>query len=92
MAERVPMPKWGLTMEEGTIVEWEVGVGDRIERGQRLATVESEKNEMDLESPDEGYLAEFLISDGDTVAVGEEIAVIAADESELSDLRGSSAG
>lgn len=76
MADTVRMPKWGLTMEEGTITEWTVPVGEPVEKGQRLAVVESEKVEVDLEAPASGIVTAHLVEAGETVPVGAEIAVI----------------
>lgn len=76
MAETVRMPKWGLTMEEGTITEWSVAVGEAVEKGERLAVVESEKIEVDLEAPASGTVTAHLVAAGETVPVGAEIAVI----------------
>lgn len=73
MAERYPLPKWGLTMEDGKIVEWLVSVGDRVEQGQVIATVETEKIEVDLEAPAAGVVAELIVPEGDTADVGEDV-------------------
>ena len=83
MPEIVKLPKFGLTMQEALISEWKVGVGDRIEKGDVLATIESEKVEMELPSPASGVVARYLVETGDTVPVGTDVAVIVADEAEL---------
>jgi len=83
VAATVKLPKWGLTMEEATINEWLVPVGGRVEAGQALATVESEKVEMELPAPVGGVVAEHLVQPGETVPVGTALAVIVADEEEL---------
>lgn len=83
MAEVVKLPKWGLTMEEATISEWLLEVGERVEKGQILANVESEKTTVELPSPASGIVAEYLVGEGDTVPVGTDLAVIVADEAEL---------
>ncbi len=82
MAEIVKLPKWGLSMEEGTIVEWMVGPGDDVAQGDVLATVESEKAQMDLPAPVGGVFARALVEEGETVDVGVELCVIAADRAE----------
>ncbi len=87
MAELVRMPKWGLTMEEGVIVEWHVKAGDRVAKGQLLATVVSEKVEVELSSPAEGLVAELLVEEGTAVPVGGEVAVLVADQQELASYR-----
>jgi pyruvate/2-oxoglutarate dehydrogenase complex dihydrolipoamide acyltransferase (E2) component len=83
MAATVKLPKFGLTMEEATINEWLIGVGEPVEQGQTLATIDSEKVTMELPSPVGGVVAEYLVQVGDTVPVGSPLAVIvAADEFE----------
>jgi len=83
MAATVKLPKFGLTMEEATINVWVVGVGERIEQGQTIATIESEKVEMELPSPVGGLVAEHLVAVGETVPVGTPLAILVADEAEL---------
>ncbi len=83
MAEIVKMPKWGLSMEEGTITEWMVGPGDDVAQGEVLASVESEKAQMDLPSPVAGVFAKALVEEGTTVDVGTELCVLAADREEF---------
>ncbi len=82
MAETVIMPKWGLTMEEGTITEWMVGEDDPVENGDILALVETEKTSVELPSPYAGVVARILIEDGETVPVGTPIMIIAASADE----------
>lgn len=82
MAEIVTLPKWGLTMEEGSISEWLVGVGERVEKGQILAAVESEKVTMELPSPVSGIVAKYLVELDEPVPVGTDLVVVAADEAE----------
>ncbi|MEA2282497.1 MAG: glutaconyl-CoA/methylmalonyl-CoA decarboxylase subunit gamma [Solirubrobacteraceae bacterium] len=72
----VTLPKWGMTMQEGTIASWEVEVGDSVTEGQVIANVSTEKVDADLEAPATGTLTELLVSAGDTVPVGEVIARI----------------
>ena len=86
MSEIVKLPKFGLTMEEASISEWSVDVGEEISKGQVLAIIESEKVEMELPSPASGIVAKHLVAKGATVAVGEDVAIIAADKEELSNL------
>jgi pyruvate/2-oxoglutarate dehydrogenase complex dihydrolipoamide acyltransferase (E2) component len=80
MAATVKLPKFGLTMEEATINEWLIGVGEPVEQGQTLATIDSEKVTMELPSPVGGVVAEYLAQVGDTVPVGSPLAVIVAAE------------
>ncbi len=87
MAATVKLPKFGLTMEEATINEWTVAVGQPVEQGQTLATIESEKVEMELPSPVSGLVAEHLVAVGETVPLGTPVAVIVADATELAAYR-----
>jgi pyruvate/2-oxoglutarate dehydrogenase complex dihydrolipoamide acyltransferase (E2) component len=80
MAATVKLPKFGLTMEEATIVEWSIGIGERVEQGQTLATIDSEKVTMELPSPASGVVSEYLVQVGETVPVGTPLAVIETKE------------
>ena len=51
-------------MEAGTIVAWEKQEGDRIEEGEVLAIIETDKSTMEMETPDEGYLAKIVLPTG----------------------------
>lgn len=68
------MPKWGMTMQEGDLLEWLVAVGDSVDEGTPLATVSTEKVDADIESPIAGTITELLAAAGDTVEVGTVIA------------------
>lgn len=77
MAQELPLPKWGLTMEEGTIVEWLVGPGDHVQEGTLLASVATDKIDVDWESPVEGIVVRHLVETGATLVVGDPAIVIA---------------
>jgi pyruvate/2-oxoglutarate dehydrogenase complex dihydrolipoamide acyltransferase (E2) component len=83
MAQTHPLPKWGVTMEEGTIGEWYVQVGDAVAEGQVLGLVETDKIEVELESPEGGIIADLLAQKGDNVACGAPVVVIATDADDL---------
>ncbi|CAM9106951.1 unnamed protein product [Ectocarpus sp. 13 AM-2016] len=70
------MPALSSTMEEGTIVQWLKEVGDKIEVGDPVMVVESDKADMDVESFEEGYLAAVLTEEGDSAKVGAAVALI----------------
>jgi pyruvate/2-oxoglutarate dehydrogenase complex dihydrolipoamide acyltransferase (E2) component len=78
MAETVTLPKFGLTMEEATVNEWMVEIGEPVEQGQVLALIESEKVNLELPSPVAGVVAEYLVQIGETVPVGSPLAVVVA--------------
>ena len=67
MVATVKLPKFGLTMEEATINEWAIGIGEPVQQGQTLATIDSEKVTMELPSPASGVVAEYLVEVGETV-------------------------
>ncbi len=70
------MPKFGMTMTEGTIAEWMRAVGDTVSQGDILLSVETEKVVTEIESPASGTLVERLFEAGDDVPVGEIMAFI----------------
>ena len=72
----VYMPKYGMTMEAGLIVEWLVKVGDHVKEGDSLAVVETEKVNTELESPASGTITEISAEADSEVPVGGIIAYI----------------
>src|SRR5258708_21720494 len=80
MAE-ITMPKLSDTMTEGTLVKWKKKVGDKVESGEVIAEVETDKATMEMESFDEGVLTEIYIQEGQKVEVGQRIARV-GDKSE----------
>lgn len=80
------MPALSSTMTEGKVVEWLKKPGDRVERGESVLVVESDKADMDVESFNEGYLAAVLMPAGGTAPVGETIGLIVATEAEIADV------
>ena len=76
MATDVELPKWGMTMQEATIVEWLVEPGSVVEAGQELAVVMTNKVEASIESPVAGTVTEILVGVDETVDVGSIVARI----------------
>ena len=76
------LPKWGLTMEDGTVVAWHVAEGETVSEGQVVADIETEKVENELESPCDGVVAKILVEEDDTVDVGTVLMIVAADAAE----------
>lgn len=77
MAVEAFMPKFGLTMTEGTIQKWFKAEGDALKAGEPLFEVETEKVLYEVESPASGTVAKLLYPLEATVAVGLPVAVIA---------------
>lgn len=70
MSADLLMPKLGLTMTEGLLMEWKVAPGEAFSRGQLLFVVETDKAATDIEAETDGVLAERLVEEGETVPVG----------------------
>ena len=75
----VTMPKLSDTMVEGTLVKWVKTKGDKVEVGDILAEVETDKATMEMEAFDEGTLSEVYVAEGGIIKVGDKIALILAD-------------
>lgn len=83
MINDIFMPALSSTMTEGKIVSWVKSPGDKIEKGETVVVVESDKADMDVESFFEGYLATILVEAGKEAPVGATIALIAETEAEI---------
>lgn len=85
MATQILMPALSPTMTEGTIVRWLKKEGDRIEPGDVIAEIETDKATMEFEAVDAGILGKILVPAGsERVAVNTPIAVLLEDGEELS--------
>ncbi|MET0824807.1 MAG: dihydrolipoamide acetyltransferase family protein [Solirubrobacterales bacterium] len=74
----VTMPKMGISVSEGTIVEWRKRPGDWVEADETIAEVTTDKIDVEIPSPASGRLAKLIAEPGETVDVGETIAEIDA--------------
>lgn len=80
MATEVILPKWGLTMEDGTLLTWLKQAGDRVTEGEIIAEVETEKVRNELEAPVSGVISKILIEEGtEEVEVGTVLCLIDED-------------
>jgi pyruvate/2-oxoglutarate dehydrogenase complex dihydrolipoamide acyltransferase (E2) component len=79
MSREVKIPKWGLTIEKMTILEWLKGIGDQVDQGEPLCEVETDKANSEIEAPVAGTLIELRGEVGTEYLVGEVIAVIDTD-------------
>lgn len=71
------MPKWGLTMEKGTLTAWNKEVGDAIKAGEEICDVETEKIANGVESPVAGVLRRKVASLGDELPIGALLGIVA---------------
>lgn len=76
MADIVNMPKLGFDMAEGTLVRWVVNEGEKIETGDVLAEIETDKATVEVESNFSGVLLQQLVEQGTVVPINDPIAVI----------------
>jgi pyruvate/2-oxoglutarate dehydrogenase complex dihydrolipoamide acyltransferase (E2) component len=73
------MPQMGVSVAEGTVVEWKKQVGDWVQADEIIASISTDKIDTDVESPASGRVAEIIVGVGDTVDVGTVMARIATD-------------
>ena len=73
----VIVPQLGNAMEEVTVVEWYFEVGERVEDGEPIVMIDSEKAQSELEAPASGTIQEILVPDGGTAEAGDRLAVVA---------------
>ena len=83
MIHEVFMPALSSTMTEGKIVSWVKAPGDKVEKGETVVVVESDKADMDVESFYAGYLANIIVLAGESAPVGAAIALVAETEAEI---------
>jgi pyruvate dehydrogenase E2 component (dihydrolipoamide acetyltransferase) len=83
MIHEIFMPALSSTMTEGKITSWLKSPGDKVEKGDTVVVVESDKADMDVESFYEGYLAVIMTPAGESAPVGSAIAFLAETEAEV---------
>lgn len=76
------MPSLGADMDFGRVVEWLVKPGDRVDRGQIIVEIETDKGTFEVESPSTGLVGELAVTPGSKVAVGTILTTIAGDGTE----------
>jgi pyruvate dehydrogenase E2 component (dihydrolipoamide acetyltransferase) len=86
MAEIINMPRLSDTMEEGTVATWLKKVGDKVEEGDMLAEIETDKATMEFQSFNEGFLLYIGVQEGETVKVDTLLAIIGDEGEDVSEL------
>jgi pyruvate dehydrogenase E2 component (dihydrolipoamide acetyltransferase) len=80
------MPKLGLTMEEGKIVEWRKKEGEKVEKGEILFVIETEKVTFEVEAEASGILGKIVAMEGDVLPVGGLVAYVLEEGEKISDI------
>ncbi len=86
MAIKIEMPKLSDTMEEGVIASWNISEGDKVEAGDIIAEVETDKATMEVEAFDAGTVLKVLVGEGDHVPLGGLMAVLGEEGEDISDI------
>lgn len=79
MATYIEMPKLSDTMTEGTLVKWRKKEGDKVQVGDILAEIETDKATMEMEAFDDGVLGKLLVAEGAKVAIKGRLALLLAE-------------
>jgi pyruvate dehydrogenase E2 component (dihydrolipoamide acetyltransferase) len=83
MAKEIRLPQFGQTMEEGTIVNCPVKVGDEVRRGDCVFEIETDKTTLEMESPADGFVKYILVEVGQTIPVGEPLLVLGGKDEQV---------
>ncbi len=86
MATRVVMAKLSPTMEEGRVLRWMKSEGDRVEMGEPVVEVETDKANMEVPAMGAGVLRKIVVAEGETVPTGALLAVVAEPDEEIEPL------
>lgn len=86
MVTAVRLPKFGETMRDATIGKWYKNEGDKVEKGEPLVQVETEKFTIDVEAPASGIIRKIIAAEGSVVVVGELLGIIAGADEEVPDI------
>lgn len=76
MATEIIMPKMGMGMEEGTVVEWLKHKGEPVKKGESVVSISSDKIEKDLEAPEDGVLIGIEAEEDAVVPIGQALGYI----------------
>ena len=87
MISEVTMPSMGADMTEGTIAKWLMAEGDSVNRGDKLAEIETDKSVVEMEAYADGLLRKIVVPEGTLVAVGTVIAFIGDADDELPEVQ-----
>ncbi len=86
MASQILMPKLSDAMQEGRILQWLKQEGDRVEGGDAIAAIETDKAEIEIEAFGSGTLRKIVVPAGQSAPVGTLIGIIADPQEDISAL------
>ena len=86
------MPSMGADMTEGTIVKWLKQEDEKIEKGDKLAEIETDKTVVEMEAYGAGYLRKIVIPEGEKVPVGTVIGFMGEMDDEIPEIKGNPVG
>ncbi|HWQ79477.1 MAG TPA: dihydrolipoamide acetyltransferase family protein [Anaerovoracaceae bacterium] len=92
MAEKLVMPKLGLSMTEGTVIKWHKKEGDAIEKGEGALDIETEKLNFTVEAPASGVLLKILAAEGEVLPIATTLAYIGEAGEKVSETGGPESG
>jgi len=83
LATEVRLPQFGKTMCEAVVVEYRVGLGEQVKKGDCIYDIETDKATLEVESPAEGFVKCFLAEIGQTIRVGQPVLILAEKDEQL---------
>jgi pyruvate dehydrogenase E2 component (dihydrolipoamide acetyltransferase) len=89
---KITMPSMGADMTEGTIVKWLKQEDEKIEKGDKLAEIETDKTVVEMEAYGAGYLRKIVIPEGEKVPVGTVIGFMGEMDDEIPEIKGNPVG
>ena len=85
MTVTIEMPKLSDTMSVGTVVKWHKNIGDKVQNGDTLAEIETDKATMELENFEDGILLKILVSEGQEAPIGSPLAIVGEEGESIDD-------
>ena len=81
--ENILLPAMSDQMSEAELLSWKVSIGDKVNKGDVICEISTDKVDMDLESPYSGEIINLIANEGDMINVGEPVAEIETEEDSL---------
>ncbi len=84
MANEIKLPRFSKTMEEGAVVNCLVKVGQKVNKGDILFEIETDKATLEMESPDEGFVKAIVAENDQTISVGDVLLILGEEDEKVS--------